>query len=258
MAFGTRARSGGAFMNVSKGFITVKCKEGDEYGDFKAKSYEISAGEHEGEIAYELRFPDVEAHIANIEIVESKNPKYGDNISISMIDKAAESDDRFKKFKLQFGVGSPYFRYLVRCLDNINLKTAVCFEPFYLKNTQRKDSWNSGFSIYQNGQRIEYAISKEDMPEGKEVSRAGKKVWDNDDQVEFLIKKFRSWCKKNKMGEFKPEEDEDEEPEEKPKTKPKAPAHKDVSGDDDDDEEIEKPKSKKRRPVDDDDEDSDY
>lgn len=262
----------GNYASPSKGFITIRCKEDDEYDGFHAQSRELTRGKHEGDTVWEFAFPSYEGELKDVQIRRSnEGSDYGDQVIFIVTDKSLPKNDRYREISIQVDIGSAYASKFVQVLENLDLRKPVEFEPFYLEKRDVPGKFNSGWNIKQVGKIVKKTIENDELPEIVITKKkGGKKDYNADERIEFVEKKLKVFMKKAKLGDFKPkdepvEDDDDdegdEEEEEAPKksskskpapaakSKPKKNFDEDDEEEDDDDEEEEAPKKKSKKPA---------
>lgn len=232
------------YASPSKGYLDVRTEEGDAYGKYKATPRKLTRGIHEGDTIWELHFPSYEGLLKDVYINRARdNSQYGDQVCFLFEDEEMDSNDRFRRISIQVDMDSGYTKQFIQCCRNINLADPLEVEPYYIARTDKPGSFNSGWQFFQDGERIEKTIKKEDLPKVIEIPRkGGKSDYNRDDLIEFVEAELLKFMKKNKFGEFRPKEGRNEDG---TNTRTKAKPDPDEDHEDDVAEEDEEPAPKK-------------
>jgi len=184
----------------------------------KIKERKKTSGKNEGQSVFYYVIFDVEGLITDIRIKEND---WGDFLEIELTDVD-------EVFVVSLGdVFSRMSKDFIRRVSNIDLQEYVNFGVWSLVNDN--DKLVSGVKMYQNDEKVDYTLTRDDMPEGQQKRKGGKTVWDFTDQetflydhiVEFLGENFKS----DKPNEKAPEK-EAKEPAANAKKAPRKPRGK--------------------------------
>lgn len=132
-----------------------------------------------GKLVYEERFKDLTATLVGI---ETKENDYGKQWSL----KFKDGDDTYI---VNLPYSSRYASSFLKALPNLNLLDNVRFMPWAMKDKNDPSKTVTGITLYQNGNKVLPAYTKENpngLPEMKKIKVKGKDTWDDSELMEFL------------------------------------------------------------------------
>lgn len=148
----------------------------------------------EGRIVHEQFFDHVSGYITDIQKVANKNPKYGDQLVVSMIDGE-------ERFILSMHIDGGYGRAFLKILPNIDFtKRTTVIPQMKVVDGQKK------ITIFITQQGISGALKhfftaneSKGMPTATSREWKGKTEWDYTKQIEFLLMFFEKNIRANMM-----------------------------------------------------------
>lgn len=171
-------------------------------------------GKNKGDDVFYYVLDDVGGTLTNMLVKEND---WGDTLEI-------EFTDVDEKFVVSLGdVFSRNVKDMVRRLDNLDLNHEVVFGVWSMTPEETGAGHRSGVKMYQDEEKIEYAIGYDDMPEPVKKKKGRKEEWDYSEQEAFLFDELEEFIKDN----FKPEPPKKEKP---AKEEPKKEAPKKSTG----------------------------
>lgn len=176
-------KRGGDYYKVMGEFIVKEVPEGTEDA--------VSRVNKEGRTVWEIRKPGYRGKIQSVYINKSKNPKYPDTICI-----------KFKKVTIQMQINGQHAQRFIAKVRSINLNEEIKFEPYRIARTDKKDKFNVGVTLYQNGEKvIDYLDCKKDgdLPELEQKKKAGKIEWDDTKRANFLYEHLTTWIEEQEF-----------------------------------------------------------
>ena len=135
-----------------------------------------------GETVYELIYDFIEGRIAEAKIESSEN--FGDFIKLKITDGK-------EVVSLSIGFKSSYGRHFIFRIPNFDFRSAIKIKPYSFIDDTGKT--RIGLVIYQNGQKIASAHTKDDpngLPQLEQVTFNGETKWDATKQLAFLRERF--------------------------------------------------------------------
>lgn len=168
-------------------------------------------GENEGQDVFYYVFRELEgAKLTNIRLNDTD---WGEFVEL-------EFTDVDQKFIISLGdVFSRTSKDFIRRVENLDLDEDITFRVWSMTAEETGRSAKSGVTMYQDGNKVEYAVSYDDMPAPVEKKKGKKVEWDYTDQEDYLYNVLVDFIKEN----FK-EDVKEEKPEPKPEPEQKKPA----------------------------------
>jgi hypothetical protein len=201
---------GGVYLSPMWGNFHQKVDEGTEGA--------VSRENKNKETVWELIHEAVTGHISNAYV--KKGGKFGNQFYIIVKDKESGNSAC-----IQIGVSSSYCRKFLMVAGNIDWRAPVSFEPYHFADKKKKNKMITGWSIVQNGHKVEDFLTKEMVPELEQKETVKGTVWDDTKALEFLFKKWLKVADRQNFAEptGNAEEDDGDDEDETPpaKTKPR-------------------------------------
>lgn len=127
-----------------------------------------------------------------------------------IIDIDTQENDYGKQWRIKFTDGeisyivlmpysSRYASSFLKCLRNVNKDQDVTLMPWSMKDKQNPEKMITGITLYQNGDKVFPAFTKENpngLPQMKKVKVKGKETWDDSDMMDFLANVANEWMGK--------------------------------------------------------------
>jgi len=146
-----------------------------------------------GDTVYEMHLDFIRGFIvgADLKLPPSDHPEYGKTIELKI---EAENG---AQCVLQIPFDSAYARGFLYSSPNMDLSQPVEIEPYqYFSKKKGRDA--TGLSLFQNGEKLDWAYGTKDNPGGipplKRVKFKGQETWDNSDQLAALEQKYMEFC----------------------------------------------------------------
>lgn len=156
----------------------------------KIKERKKMKGKNEGQAVYYYVIYDVEGILTNVRINEND---WGDFVEL-------EITDVDEKFVVSLGdVFSRIAKDFIRRTANLDTTEYVNFGLWSLETDEGKT--RSGVKMYQDDEKIEYAITYDDMPEPIQKKKGRKIEWDYSDQETFLYDSLLAFIDENYKGD---------------------------------------------------------
>lgn len=182
-------------MEYTKEEDLVKKLESLGYDPEKIQERKKIKGKNEGQTVYYYVVFDVEGMLTNVVINETD---WGDFVEL-------EFTDVDEKFVISLGdIFGRMSKDFIRRVGNLDLGQEVNFGLWSLENEDGKK--RSGVKMYQNDEKIDYALSYEDMPEPSQTKKGRTVTWNYDEQEAFLYEEFTKFLEENFKGSDKKEE----------------------------------------------------
>lgn len=161
-------------------------------------------GKNEGKKVYYYTFNDIEGKLSRVFLNETD---FGEFLIVELTDED-------EKYIISLGdVFSRHAKDFIRRMEAIDLEEKITVGTWSMEGDNGK--MYSGVRLYQNGEKIDYVLATEDLPEPIKKKKGKKTEWDYSDQEEFLYEKIESWMKDN----FKPNIDKDKKKDKKKEKK---------------------------------------
>lgn len=158
------------YLNIYQGKIAVVAKEGDEGA--------VPRVNKNGKTVYEIPKKSVEGELYNITIEDTD---YGQMCYMHL-------QDMDEKYKLAFPVKGDYFSSLAKKQQNIDVNSRMTISPYSFTDKDNPNRTISGLNIYQNGNKVENFITKDNPLDGPRLS--DKPNADEKDQFKLDIVRF--------------------------------------------------------------------
>jgi len=132
-----------------------------------------------GKLVYEERFKDLTAKLVKI---DTKENDYGKQWQLSFTDGEVT-------YIVSLPFSSRYASSFLKALPNVNLYKEVRFMPWAMKDKQDATKTITGITLYQDGEKIAPAYTKENpngLPQMVKIKVKGKEQWDDSDMMQFL------------------------------------------------------------------------
>lgn len=274
MGFQTRS-SGSKYVRIIDGNFVLEVDKGTE----GAKKRILAKGPRAGKPTYELHFSGYEGYLVGAKIDEGK---FGDELRLRMYDP---TNKEYPLVTITVPADSRHAKVFFGVMENINLKKMINIAPWKMEKKDFKTKkvvageFIHGWTIYQDDEKVEYAVEKDDVPKGEEIKKGGKIHWDFSEQTEYFMELFQDWINKAKFmkvdmtkvgtGKSKSKSDDvdddaDEEEDDEEEDDEEEEDEEDDEEEEDEEEEVKpkkkikkKDKGKKKKKVEDDDEGED-
>lgn len=174
----TGAAAGGTYISLKKGYWGKRVEEGTEGAVPRERG---GTGDNAKDTIYELRYDTLSGIIKNAYIEEGK---FGNNLNIVI-------EDEGESFIAQIKADGVLAGSIIKTLPNIDVDSEVFLKAY----TNKKD--HGSLWIEQNGEGVKWAFTKDEpngLPQPVEKTVKGKKVWDWDEQENFLYDTLVKWC----------------------------------------------------------------
>jgi hypothetical protein len=132
-----------------------------------------------GKLVYEERFKDLTAKLVKI---DTKENDYGKQWQLSFTDGEVT-------YIVSLPFSSRYASSFLKALPNLNLSKDLRFMPWAMKDKNDATKTITGITLYQDGEKIAPAYTKEDpngLPQMTKIKVKGKEQWDDSDMMLFL------------------------------------------------------------------------
>lgn len=132
-----------------------------------------------GKLVYEERFKDLTAKLDNI---TTRTNDYGTQWQLHFTDGDAN-------YVVSLPYSSRYASSFLKALPNIDVSKEVRFMPWAMKDKQDATKTITGITLYQDGEKIAPAYTKENpngLPQMVKIKVKGKEQWDDSDMMQFL------------------------------------------------------------------------
>jgi len=132
-----------------------------------------------GKLVYEERFKDLTAKLVKI---DTKENDYGKQWQLNFTDGEVT-------YIVSLPFSSRYASSFLKALPNVNLYKEVRFMPWAMKDKNDVTKTITGITLYQDGNKIAPAYTKEDpngLPQMTKIKVKGKEQWDDSDMMLFL------------------------------------------------------------------------
>jgi len=132
-----------------------------------------------GKLVYEERFKDLTAKLVNI---DTKENDYGKQWQVTFTDEGVT-------YIVSLPFSSRYASSFLKALPNADLSKELRFMPWAMKDKNDATKTITGITLYQDGEKIAPAYTKEDpngLPQMTKIKVKGKEQWDDSDMMLFL------------------------------------------------------------------------
>ena len=132
-----------------------------------------------GKLVYEERFKDLTAKLVNI---DTKENDYGKQWQVTFTDEG-------ETYIVSLPFSSRYASSFLKALPNADLSKELRFMPWAMKDKNDATKTITGITLYQDGEKIAPAYTKEDpngLPQMTKIKVKGKEQWDDSDMMLFL------------------------------------------------------------------------
>jgi hypothetical protein len=132
-----------------------------------------------GKLVFEERFKDLTAKLENI---TTRTNDYGTQWQLHFTDGDAS-------YIVSLPYSSRYASSFLKALPNIDASKEVRFMPWAMKDKQDATKTITGITLYQDGEKIAPAYTKENpngLPQMTKIKVKGKEQWDDSSMMEFL------------------------------------------------------------------------
>lgn len=175
-------------------------------------------GKNEGQEVFYIVVDAIDGLIQDIRINETD---WGDFVEI-------ELDDIGDKFIVSLGdvFESRMAKDFVRRIGNLDLGKELVFGVWSMTKEETGSSKRSGVKMYQDDEKVEYAIGYDEMPEPEEKKKGKNTTWDYTEQSQYLFEQLDEFIKENFSTKVDEKEREEKEPPNKNKGRRKPAASK--------------------------------
>jgi len=214
MALNTRGTSSSnrTYLNIFQGNIVLEYDSqesiiskldslGLEYAEEIAESNRMghvcerkrTKGKNEGKSVFYYILNDVSGMLTNI---KSTVNDFGEFVEL-------EFTDVDETFGVSLGdVYSRICKDFIRRMGNIDLKKELVFGVWNITAEEADNGKaKSGVKMYQDGNKLEYYIGYDEMPEPTTKKKGSKTIWNFDDQEEFLYDALKTFKNDNFLNE---------------------------------------------------------
>jgi hypothetical protein len=132
-----------------------------------------------GKLVFEERFKDLTAKLENI---TTRTNEYGTQWQLEFTDGDAT-------YIVSLPYSSRYSSSFLKALPNVDVSKEVRFMPWAMKDKQDATKTITGVTLYQDGEKIAPAYTKENpngLPQMVKIKVKGKEQWDDSDMMQFL------------------------------------------------------------------------
>jgi hypothetical protein len=132
-----------------------------------------------GKLVYEERFKDLTAKLENI---TTRTNEYGTQWQLEFTDGDAT-------YIVSLPYSSRYSSSFLKALPNVDVSKELRFMPWAMKDKQDATKTITGVTLYQDGEKIAPAYTKENpngLPQMVKIKVKGKEQWDDSDMMQFL------------------------------------------------------------------------
>lgn len=167
------------YLKISNGKIAVRCEENDP-GAIRCTNKDGS------KTWFEKHYPGFSGMITGVSIREQE---WGGK---KIKDLCIDIEDEGEAYQLQMLLDSKYAAGFLKCMPNIDVTRKVTFNP-WMKEVAENGKVSKKTALYlqySKEEKIEWAWTREnpgDMPDLKKTVFKGEDVWDNTDQMNFLV-----------------------------------------------------------------------
>jgi len=172
----TNTISNSKIVTIVRGKFTIRLPEGSD--DPKAIERTLEKGANAGKVVKELQYTGIEGVVKKAYVDESE---FGANYITELV------DDEGSSFKLQIPLDSQFFGQYAKRMPNIN-KT----DPLFLGLGYDRERERHFLYAKQLGQNVPMKFTKDEpngMPAPTQKEVKGKKVWDWEEQENFLYER---------------------------------------------------------------------
>jgi hypothetical protein len=132
-----------------------------------------------GKLVFEERFKDLTAKLENI---TTRTNDYGTQWQLEFTDGDAT-------YIVSLPYSSRYSSSFLKALPNVDVSKELRFMPWAMKDKQDATKTITGVTLYQDGEKIAPAYTKENpngLPQMVKIKVKGKEQWDDSDMMQFL------------------------------------------------------------------------
>jgi len=132
-----------------------------------------------GKLVFEERFKDLTAKLQNI---TTRTNDYGTQWQLEFTDGDAT-------YIVSLPYSSRYSSSFLKSLPNVDVSKELRFMPWAMKDKQDATKTITGVTLYQDGEKIAPAYTKENpngLPQMVKIKVKGKEQWDDSDMMQFL------------------------------------------------------------------------
>jgi hypothetical protein len=132
-----------------------------------------------GKLVFEERFKDLTAKLENI---TTRTNEYGTQWQLEFTDGDAT-------YIVSLPYSSRYSSSFLKALPNVDVSKELRFMPWAMKDKQDATKTITGVTLYQDGEKIAPAYTKENpngLPQMVKIKVKGKEQWDDSDMMQFL------------------------------------------------------------------------
>jgi hypothetical protein len=132
-----------------------------------------------GKLVFEERFKDLTAKLENI---TTRTNEYGTQWQLHFTDGDAS-------YIVSLPYSSRYSSSFLKALPNVDVSKELRFMPWAMKDKQDATKTITGVTLYQDGEKIAPAYTKENpngLPQMVKIKVKGKEQWDDSDMMQFL------------------------------------------------------------------------
>ncbi len=204
MGLNSRGAGGGSnttFLNVYQGNIVIEYDEQDKLlskldnlglDQDGVKVRQRTKGKNEGKDVFYYVLFDVSGMLTNVTI---KELPFGEFLELELTDVD-------KKFVVSLGdITGRIAKDFARKCGGIDIKSELIFGVWSLTAEQADNGKaKSGVRMYQDGDKIDYFIPYEDLPQPEKKTRGRKVTWDYSEQEDFLYDTIVDFSKGNFKG----------------------------------------------------------
>lgn len=205
MGVNSRGVGGGSnttFLNVYQGNIVIEYDDKDKLlskldslglDHEGVKVRQRTKGKNEGKDVFFYVLFDVTGMLTNVTI---KELPFGEFVELELTDVD-------EKFVVSLGdVTGRIAKDFARKCGGIDLSSELVFGVWSLTAEQAENGKaKSGVRMYQDGDKLDYFISYEDLPQPEKKTRGRKVTWDYSEQEDFLYDTIVDFSKSNFKGD---------------------------------------------------------
>jgi len=205
MGVNSRGVGGGSnttFLNVYQGNIVIEYDEQDKLlskldslglDQEGVKVRQRTKGKNEGKDVFYYVLFDVSGLLTNVTV---KELPFGEFVEL-------EITDVDEKFVISLGdVTGRIAKDFARKCGGIDLSSELVFGVWSLTAEQAENGKaKSGVRMYQDGDKLDYFISYEDLPQPEKKTRGRKVTWDYSEQEDFLYDTIVDFSNSNFKGD---------------------------------------------------------
>ncbi len=205
MGLNTRGGAGSSnvtYLNVYQGNLVLEYNKEDDLEKKleglgldvdKIRERKRTKGKYEGQSVFYYVLFDVSGLMTNVKFNETS---FGDFLEV-------EFTDVDEKFAVSLGdVTSRMAKDFTRRVGGLDLNKEVVFGVWSISAEDADNGKaKSGVRMYQDGKKIDYHISYDDLPEPTQAKKGRKTVWDYSEQEQYLFEALEEFQSDNFKGD---------------------------------------------------------